>query len=551
MRRSRRLAADAKPIVVLTIGLGLTVVLASMATQGRTGDGGETSRATASASGDVATARPRPRRVVLTEQTDAAGEAVEDVADDPVGPGELADEVATVRRPDRLLRLLDDAGAPVEGVGVYGAAHGGKLSSRGGLHSSVSDARGEVCVPCDGERTVVDVLDRDGAREIELVELVTTVTVATPRMLDVGVVDGSTGVPLAGSTLGVQRMGEWSSARGGAVAFDTIEGLRVLPPAGYGCFASCTWDGPVAPRARRLRLSVAVYPGTTWTFRALDPDGTPVAGAAATSVELDSSSVTFVGETSAADGIVRVRDIPRIPYLRTLRVSLRGGGTCGSATNARFADGPPDGPVDFVLNGGGWYRGPPGEVPCCGFREDDPTPTAPLAVRVRWRDGVAAAYVRVVCCGVADATTDAEGRASFAALPVGPQFFVAGAHGFLPTAARAVVGRDETIDVAEDAPRIVHVLVTDEQGRALPAARVTVASERIAGPEDSLLEFHVSIAQLDGDVELLTPLTDGAGRVDVDAPRGEMNYHVVVGGGSASAYGEAGNDVHVTVTGER
>jgi hypothetical protein len=335
------------------------------------------------------------------------------------------------------------------------------------------------------------------------------------------------------------RRGETTSApRTGLVPVDSAHSVHIDPPPGFGCFTSHS-VGAVARRARSARLDVAVWPGAaTWTFRAIDFEGRPIAGAAA-SVALDEHSVTSRSETSGDDGVLRVRDIPSIPFLRRMDVRVGTSQSCGSVYGLSLDDGPPEAPIDVVFTNGGRYRGPGADVRGCPAPSGvDRRRMAPLTVRVLDRDGAPAAAVDVVCSGEDRRTTDADGCVRFPALPIGPARFVAGAYGFLPTAAAAEIGRDETLEIAETGPRRVRVIVTDAQGRVLPSAEVGIESEYVDGPDGGRARFCCDIVQIEDGVQILSPLTDSSGSVDVDAARGRMCFSVRLGGARATVSSE-------------
>ena len=82
--------------------------------------------------------------------------------------------------------------------------------------------------------------------------------------------------------------------------------------------------------------------------------------------------------------------------------------------------------------------------------------------------------------------------------------------------------------------------VRDEAGRVLPAACVTASCRGAVGPDGAIVgAAWTSIAQIDGTVEVLTPVTGPLGFVDLRVPDGPVEYEVVLGGASATASSDA------------
>lgn len=477
----------------------------------------------------------------VTEETDDEATDDDDATDDaaaeapvavepPPDPEPIADRGPLVRH---VLRLVDADGNAAPGMRVsWGSTCPGR--------AVLTDAAGETDFRFAADDELqVRVEDRLGAQSVAVRGETTTAIVIPNPTVEVAVVDGATGAALSvvpSSVVG--RDGTWIDRESAAPGLFRLGGtssepsVEVVfdPPAGYGALAVNVWSGPVAMRARRARLSVPAYPAERWTFRAVDSssaDRKPIAGASPTRVELsrgmDGLNVTWRCDASGDDGIVRVDGVPRIPFATSMKLGFAAGGDldrrCGAVSFS--LDAPPAQPIDVVLNGGGWYRGPAGSVSGCGAASTYEGPEAPLDVVVLHRDGAPAAGVRVVVCGDGE-LTGRDGRAHFAAIPTGRTFVLALAHGFLPTSVFADVGSDDAVEIVEEPARRVSVLVADDDGRPLAAARVT-AEAWVSGT------WRTSIAQVDGDVEDLTPRTDRFGEVVLRVPPGEVSYRVDLG----------------------
>jgi len=166
-------------------------------------------------------------------------------------------------------------------------------------------------------------------------------------------------------------------------------------------------------------------------------------------------------------------------------------------------------------------------------------------VRVLFADGTPARRVRVDAVDDSD-WTDAEGRASFAALPTGPANVLAVAHGFSATIVHAEIGTDASIEIREEAPRTVRVRVLDEEGTPVPSAAVLAECRYAESPTGARRCANVTVAQLDGDVEDLVPLTDRLGVVMLRAPRGEIEYAASLGDAAQSVTTTA-DDVEIVL----
>lgn len=144
------------------------------------------------------------------------------------------------------------------------------------------------------------------------------------------------------------------------------------------------------------------------------------------------------------------------------------------------------------------------------------------------------------------AWTDAEGVATFTDLPVGPTTVLAAAHGFSATVVRCDVGTDASIVLREEPPRIVSVRVVGEDGMPIPSAAVMTTCRYAESRSGARRDAYVTVAQLDGDVEDLVPLTDRRGIAVLRAPRGEIEYEATMGNASQSATTTA-DDVEIVL----
>jgi hypothetical protein len=164
---------------------------------------------------------------------------------------------------------------------------------------------------------------------------------------------------------------------------------------------------------------------------------------------------------------------------------------------------------------------------------------------VLFADGTPARRVRIDA-GDDREWTDAEGRAKFAALPVGPDEVLAVAHGFSATIVHAEIGTDASIEIREEAPRTVRVRVLDEEGMPVPSAAVLAECRDAESPTGARRRANVTVAQLDGDVEDLVPRTDRLGVVVLRAPRGEIEYAASLGNAEKSVT-STGDDVEIVL----
>ena len=488
--------------------------------------------------------RPPRRHAALEPATAAADEAP---------PGETASDIRLEQAGEtpaekRVLRLLATGGDPVSGVWV-----------RTGEHSAFTDAKGEASFAVGMEPVKVSIFDGEKDRDVELKEPVTEVRIERVPTLAVGIVDGSTGAPLSGATWRastfswIERSEEDTSPlrlaldrKGNANAC-----VRVAPPDGFGAIDPYKWEGQVAMRTRTVRLLVPVFPAREILFRTVDADGRPVDGAeiewADTRLarEENPSDLTFRATPSDETGLLRVEGLPRIPFAN-LRIHL----TRACADDASYELGATVEDIRLDEPGSAQavkvvlvrqekeFRGMSGSGgSSCGSprRADSP---APLAVKVLYRDGTPASRVRVSGANVGG-ITDRDGYVRFEAVRRGVADFAAYAHGFLATAVRVDVGRDAEVVVREPAPRTVRVLVKDETGRAVPAARVSAICKYVPGVATPSVHVYSSVAQIDGDVELATPLTDREGIVELAVPKGTISYEATMGAARTEAESDA------------
>lgn len=166
-------------------------------------------------------------------------------------------------------------------------------------------------------------------------------------------------------------------------------------------------------------------------------------------------------------------------------------------------------------------------------------------MRVLFADGTPARRVRVDA-GEESAWTDADGRVRFSALPVGRLNVLAVAHGYSATILPADVGTDVSVEIREEPPRTVTVRVLDEAGMPVPSAAVMTTCRYAESPTGAKRQAYMSVAQLDGDVEDLVPLTDRRGVVVLHAPRGEIEYEASLGNACDSAT-SAADDVEIVL----
>lgn len=325
--------------------------------------------AAASRSGDA------PRRVrAIVAVPEGEGEAEEetdeeatDETGEPAGP-----EADEPEPPRRVIRIVDGRGDPLPGVAV----------GAGREFTRSTDEAGETSFQALGDSTCVTIFDGAATRQVVLVDPITEVVVASMPALQLSVVDARSGVPLDPVRFRLRR-GEGDGAvlwtgrdvPTVAVAEDGAASFKVAidAPTGYGGYRTNAWRGRLALRARTARLVVPSFEATSRAFRAVDRERAPLRGATAVRAWADargplshwSVELTFEGEPSSADGLLRVDGLPRMPFTRfSLGLRWRGEGVNDSLSGeGRSIDPcgePTDEPIVVVLNNGGSYRGPAG-----------------------------------------------------------------------------------------------------------------------------------------------------------------------------------------------
>jgi hypothetical protein len=176
-----------------------------------------------------------------------------------------------------------------------------------------------------------------------------------------------------------------------------------------------------------------------------------------------------------------------------------------------------------------WVSHHAGSPSNCRWPRKPAGPTAPLVVRATYRDGTSAAGVYVSAAG-ASGRTAADGSVRLDAVPVGRCDVLAHAHGFLASVGVADVGRDAEVAVRESAPRTVRVEVVDEAGVPRPGAWVSAQCKTVPGVVAKSVSAYGSVAQIEGDVERLDPMTGRGGIVSLTAPVGTVEYRASLGG---------------------
>lgn len=136
---------------------------------------------------------------------------------------------------------------------------------------------------------------------------------------------------------------------------------------------------------------------------------------------------------------------------------------------------------------------------------------------------------------------------------------VAAAHGFVP--AVGVVGGDtrDEIVLRESAARRVTVRVLDANGSAVPGASVRATCVSVPGPRriaggalrvpglrGADVRVGVTVAQMEGDTEILAPRTAPDGTRVLQVPVGTIRYDVTLAGAAATVE-SARDDVVVTL----
>lgn len=454
----------------------------------------------------------------------------------------------------RVLRIVDTSGKPIGNVNVGVKAGGDRWT----------DKNGEAVFEVTEKRLLVYWSDGAVERTVELKDPRTQVVAETfPRLL-VDLVDATTGGLLPPVTAWFYQnncgrtelqtgatTGPTVTARDGWWAFQ----IGVDPPPGYGVVDPEPWQTGFAVQARRVRWIVPAFPEVTIEVRVVDEDGAPVAGARLASAWIEKAdgsqdrTVSHRDDAAGTDGVIWTR-VPAVPLAKlTFRVSgpTRSGGSgvvVGEASGVRVDGGSTR--VTAILReparGGSGSAG--GGVMSDWGSSRPPTETAPIDVVVLRPDGSPACRVYVVAARVGG-WTDGAGRVRLADVASGPCVVLAQARGFLPTAVRATIGADAQVSIRETPPRRVRVSVEDASGHPLPAALVTSTSIEMPGP-DGAIRTNVVVTQLDGDTELLTPLTGRDGTISLAEPPGVVRYDVSFGGAHESVESRD-DDVRVVV----
>ena len=527
------------------LALAVLVGLASLATLDSS-VAGRFSQATAARAPSRRGDAPRRMRPVETEDEQEAEEepATEETVDEePAGDAVVVEPEP--QAPQRVIRIVDGDGVPIPGVSI-----GWSLGCW-----EQTDGRGEMSYDAAATKETPHFFDGAAQRDVSPGEDRTEVVVSGLPRLDVSMVDARTGVPIGPVRLTLRRgfqdsgtegwssttrwplgVGEWGHA-----AFE----VWVDPPPGRGGYRCLAWDGRVSQRAPTLRFAVPLFDTTSRTLEVRMPDGSPAVGAVVAGAVVQHSGstgwwdssrdVTLRAQPSGADGRIRIEDLPRIPFAH-LAIHVAGSKRAGSRRPALAAvvgdidpcTAPPAEPLVVILGPGVGHPGPscaPG--PPDGLEPYD-GPTARLSVRALYRDGTPARHV-TVDTGRACGWTDADGRAEFVGVPVGPRELLAVAHGFSRSVVRVDVRGDTSVEIREEEPRLVRLTVRDRDGEPVPSASVAAACEAIVTYGDSRERTEFTIAQLDGDVEDLAPLTDRLGVAVLRVPRGEVRYRVTLG----------------------
>jgi hypothetical protein len=372
------------------------------------------------------------------------------------------------------------------------------------------------------------------------------------RRVEVLVVDGSTGAALPDAP--VRRGDEHGPPAAGSKlsigAYDQAEiEFHVDWPDGFGGLDTVSWRGPVASRATSVRFVLPAFPLGDVAVRFVDEAGVPVSGVAEISATARDpynghiEAVTLHAPPSDADGSTSLR-LPRIPFqVFVVDASRRIVGDLEHGLGATIFVRPsefgaarrdvvlvvrtPDGPGQSFGSGIG-----------CGPDHEPAGPKALLVVRLFHGDEKPAVRVtvRLDDGSYLNAKSGDDGVARFDALTKGDRKFVASAHGFRPTPFHAQVGKDAEIIVRESPSRTIEVIVADADDRRLPAACVTSRCASVVGADgtQTYVGGWCSVAQLDGDVELATPLTGADGTLRLQEPAGEIEYRAQLGGAAAS-----------------
>jgi hypothetical protein len=547
MRRATALLA----VAAAAAALAITLVAAGLDAGG--GSLPETRRDAVSQSGDVVPMTVVARRRAVCERTDAAA-----TASDEEAPREAS--CAGPPPPERRLRIVDPDGAPLVDVAV-------------GPGDRRTDKDGVVSFPVDGpDAAPVEASYFDGreVRRVALEKPETEVVVEHLPVLEVVVIDASTGRRVDPESVDVRLGGSGGSRDVRLEPERTLRlpldesgaarvGVHVVPRAPFATVQGFAWSGLVARASRRVRIAVPVWPVADREFRITDTEGAAVDRAELWSVAVHSAhgSESFGSESiewmprvramSDASGRLVARGLPAMPVCAvTVRVARESDGESelpqivGSVDGLRLDLPPAAELVEVRLSRPkGYRRGRPGEVPPDSREPSDPPPPpdigsselVTLTVEVARRDGSRAAGVEV-SAGPSRATTDPDGRVRLS-VPKGRVEVAAAAHGFVAAEATVDLECDTEIVLRESEPREARVCVVDSDGRRVPGARVTATSR------------GATVAQWEGDVELLTPRTGPDGCVRLEVPPGAVRYAVTLAG--AYEEFESADDL-VTVT---
>ena len=290
--------------------------------------------------------------------------------------------------------------------------------------------------------------------------------------------------------------------------------FRVESPLGYAG-PEAEWfraRGTVSVFAARVEVTIPVYREAALFARVEEADGTPAAGAEIHQVKLGETAVAFRADPVGADGRTRIRGVPA---LRGEPVTVRAGKDRRNATSLVVRLAPSGQPVQVLVR-------LPEEAPSRGTRGGIVlgsastsfvdilvgalTGTGRLEIRVLRRDGAPAAGAHL-------RSTIAVGTSATSTLPDATVTVRVREPGYLappPATVRVRDGESARLEIREADGTDTTVLVLDEDGRALPFARIEV--------ED---RDGVAWVKLEGVVQQLVILTDREGRALLpDLPAG-------------------------------
>jgi hypothetical protein len=480
---------------------------------------------------------PSPRAAPIEPpqaRTKRRASAPESVATTEAAPTRVA-PTSPASPTKRTLRLLDRVGDPVADVQVMAS----------GFDPVRTDARGEATFEAPVEAVQARFLDRGVERTVELREPVTEVRTRSFPRIDVRVVDGATGDAVDAPWRAARRYGT-ARPSDDSPRLETRRNGRsdaevsVEPPTGYGALEPYGWTGAVASRATTVRIVVPVWRERPIELRLVDESGRAVEGARADAFVTNVYGVSRdVGVThddarSDRDGLLKIGRVPGAPFVR---LSFRVGRPCdddrayelgATIRHIPLGESAPTTPETVVLTRRKYDRSfvSTGGSGSGSRKRSLAGERAPLVVRCVHRDGLPAARVWIDIGGDVAGETGDDGTLRVESAPIGPRELLAFAHGFLPTTAHADVGRDVEVVVRESSPHTVRVTVVDEPERPLMGAVVNVRCEQLSGSDRKV---GCSVAQLDGDVELATPMTGRDGVVTLDVPRGTNEYRATLG----------------------